>query len=67
MDDKAKKSEKENEESLKELERTNPGTTHSTDPQENMEGPISSLMHGIGESFDDKDAEKKKESRDKSD
>ncbi len=60
MDEKAKKSEKENEKGLEKLEKSNPGTTHSTDPQENMEGPISSLMHGIGESFDDEDAEKKK-------
>lgn len=28
------------------------GTTHTTDPQENMEGPLSSSMKEIGESFD---------------
>lgn len=27
-------------------------TLHTTDPQENMEGPVSSLMHKTGESFD---------------
>ena len=31
-----------------------PGTLHTTDPQENMEGPISSLMHDTGENFDSK-------------
>jgi hypothetical protein len=29
-----------------------PETLHKTDPQDNMEGPISSLMHKTGESFD---------------
>jgi len=29
-----------------------PETLHTTDPQEHMEGPISSLMHETGESFD---------------
>lgn len=28
------------------------GTTNTTDPQENMEGPVSSSMKEIGESFD---------------
>lgn len=27
-------------------------TLHKTDPQENMKGPVSSLMHNTGESFD---------------
>jgi hypothetical protein len=27
-------------------------TLHKTDPQENMEGPVSSFMHGTGEQFD---------------
>ena len=31
-----------------------PETLHTTDPQENMEGPISSLMHETGENFDTK-------------
>lgn len=29
-----------------------PETLHTTDPQEHMEGPISSLMHSTGHSFD---------------
>ena len=32
--------------------KPDPGTTHTTDPQENMEGPVSSLMHNTGENFD---------------
>jgi hypothetical protein len=28
------------------------GTTHTTDPQKNMEGPVSSLMHQTGDSFE---------------
>lgn len=29
-----------------------PETLHTTDPQEHMEGPISSLMHSTGHSFE---------------
>ena len=29
-----------------------PGTLHKTDPQENMEGPVSSAMHKTGEAFE---------------
>ena len=38
---------------------SDPETLNTTDPQEHMKGPVSSLMEKIGESFDDKDAEKK--------
>ena len=31
-----------------------PETLHTTDPQEHMEGPISSLMHKTGGGFDSK-------------
>lgn len=34
------------------LTKPDPGTEHNTDPQENMEGPVSSLMHKTGEAFD---------------
>jgi len=41
------------------------GTTHTTDPQENMEGPVSSIMHRTGEAFETDEtkaeAEEKKE------
>ena len=46
-----------------------PETLHTTDPQEHMEGPISSLMHKAGESFDtdqtkeESDKEKKEEDK----
>ena len=29
-----------------------PETLHKTDPQENMEGPVSSLMHNTGKGFE---------------
>lgn len=32
--------------------RPDPGTLHKTDPQENMEGPVSSPMRKTGEQFD---------------
>ena len=32
--------------------KPDPGTLHTTDPQEHMKGPISSLMHETGEAFD---------------
>ncbi len=38
-----------------------PETLHTTDPQENMEGPISSLMHKAGHGFD---SDKSKEQAD---
>ena len=45
--------------------KSDPGTTNTTDPQEHMEGPLSSLMHKIenkaktNEIKDAEDAEKK--------
>lgn len=35
--------------------KPDPGTTNTTDPQEHMEGPISSLMKGAEDVFDGKD------------
>lgn len=32
--------------------RPDPGTRHTTDPQENMEGPVSSTTKGTGRAFD---------------
>lgn len=43
-----------------------PGTENTTDPQEHMEGPISSLMQGIAdkaEENDEKDSEEKEEGK----
>ena len=46
--------------------KPDPGTLHSTDPQENMEGPVSSLMHNTGEEFDsDKTKDEADEEKDK--
>jgi len=40
-------------------------TLHTTDPQEHMEGPVSSLMHDTGEAFEtDKTQEEADEKRD---
>ena len=38
--------------------KPDPETLHTTDPQENMEGPVSSLMHKTGESFDTDETKK---------
>jgi hypothetical protein len=46
------KSKRENKEKVKEQEKSAPGTTKASDPQDNMEGPISSLMHKMEETFD---------------
>ena len=32
--------------------KPDPGTLHNTDPQENMDGPVSSPMRKAGEQFD---------------
>jgi hypothetical protein len=34
-------------------------TLHKTDPQDNMEGPVSSLMHDAGEQFDTEETKQK--------
>jgi hypothetical protein len=34
-----------------------PATLHTTDPQEHMEGPVSSMMHSIGEEGEKSDSE----------
>jgi len=43
--------------------KTNPETLHKTDPQENMEGPISSLMHKSGKGFETKETREEAESK----
>jgi len=43
-----------------------PETLHKTDPQKNMEGPVSDLMHDTGKAFDtDTTEEEANEKRDK--
>ena len=39
------------------------GTTNTTDPQEHMEGPISSLMKGAKDAFEDADKNGAKEEK----
>jgi hypothetical protein len=38
--------------------KSDPATLNTTDPQEHMEGPVSSLMHETGEVFESEDSEK---------
>jgi hypothetical protein len=52
---------KENKEIIKEQEKSDPGTTNSTDPQEHMEGPVSSFMHIMEEAFEPKEDDLKKD------
>ncbi|MEO7924841.1 MAG: hypothetical protein ABIR30_14250 [Chitinophagaceae bacterium] len=44
-----------------------PETLHTTDPQENMEGPISSAIQGIKENAEKNDKESKEEADRKKD
>ena len=41
--------------------KPDPETLHRTDPQENMEGPVSSLMHKSGKGFDTKESREEAE------
>ena len=47
--------------------RPDPTTLHTTDPQDNMKGPVSSLMHKTGDGFETeetkKEADEKKDER----
>lgn len=46
--------------------KPDPETLHTTDPQEHMKGPVSSLMHQTGEGFEtDKTKEEADEEKDK--
>lgn len=59
-DDKAKKKEKDK---TPDPLKPNPETLHTTDPQEHMEGPVSSVMQNIkegAEENEEKDREDKK-------
>jgi hypothetical protein len=47
------------------VSQPDPETLHKTDPQDNMKGPVSSLMHNAGEGFET--AETKKEADEKKD
>lgn len=45
--------------------KPDPKTLNTTDPQEHMEGPISSLMHKTGEGFENDESEKEAEEKKK--
>ena len=63
-DDQTEKS-KEKESNKDVAVKPDPETLHTTDPQEHMEGPLSSLMHKTGHAFEseksEKEAKEKKE------
>jgi hypothetical protein len=45
--------------------KANPETLHTTDPQEHMKGPVSSMMHGIEETMEDTGSKSKDEPKQK--
>jgi hypothetical protein len=52
------KNEKEKDHSKNHPIEPDPETLNTTDPQEHMQGPVSSLMQDMGEDFDHKDQKK---------
>lgn len=49
------------------LIKPDPETLHKTDPQDNMKGPISSLVQGVKEVVEENDKESKEEATKKRD
>jgi hypothetical protein len=47
--------------------KPDPETLHKTDPQDNMKGPISSLVNGVKEVVEENDKESKEEATKKRD
>ncbi|MCG2616391.1 hypothetical protein LZZ85_18975 [Terrimonas sp. NA20] len=45
--------------------KPDPETLHKTDPQENMEGPVSSIMQNIKEEAEENDDKDQKDKKDK--
>lgn len=66
MPDKQTEKNKEKEDNKDAAVKPDPETLNTTDPQEHMEGPVSSLMHKTGEAFEsekaEREAKEKKES-----
>ena len=56
---------KKNEEKDQPVSKPDPETLHTTDPQENMKGPVSSVMQNIKEEAEENDAESKEEADEK--
>lgn len=50
-----------NKETSDSTSQPDPGTMNTTDPQEHMEGPISSLVNKTADSLKSKDSDEKKE------
>ena len=66
MADQATEKDKEKEHNKDAAVKPDPETLNTTDPQEHMEGPISSLMHKTGEEFESEKAEREaKEKKEK--
>jgi hypothetical protein len=49
------------------LSKPDPETLHTTDPQENMEGPVSSMMQNIKETAEESDVKRAPENEDRKD
>ena len=47
--------------------KPDPETLHTTDPQDHMEGPISSLVQGVKDKVEDNDAKSKEEADEEKD
>ena len=45
--------------------KPDPETLNTTDPQEHMEGPVSSLVHKAGESFESEESEEEAKKKEK--
>lgn len=45
--------------------KSDPGTLNTTDPQEHMEGPLSSLMRKVGDSFESEETKEEVEKKEK--
>ena len=43
--------------------KPDPETLHKTDPQENMEGPLSSLMHKTGHGFETEETKREADNK----
>ena len=43
--------------------RPDPETLHKTDPQDNMEGPVSSLMHKTGHGFETEETKREADNK----
>ena len=63
----SKQNEKKGKDKTKPALKPDPETLHKTDPQEHMEGPVSSVMQNIADSSENNNAETKAEADKKKD